>query len=363
MDSEQAFAKHHEDNSKDAFGWDPALLGSDNEHPSAQIPFAVIIDRRQFTGRSLSVLTAFASGLAGPELDGKTRIVVLRFDFNGYSITLPVDARISLVAPDTGELRLDFCNPTGEHLPTLRYLLNSYIAGETHSVGQIISQRGTPTGQAKKPAGQVATVTSSLHYFAGMAAAAAATVALAAVVANLAYARVFSSEVPRLATVSGDGEVMRALASGQISFVNDKAAKGDVIYALRSTSGDTLNVTMPCDCRVLPHRISEGATVLAGDPVVEVVQSNSSPVVVAAMPGELAKSLVAGNVAELRFADGTIAYAHPVDTTTGFGMASNEDLVTVRLAPSTPIPTEKIGTPVSVRIVNASVLALKNRFF
>ncbi len=52
-------------------------------------------------------------------------------------------------------MRLDFLEPTGEHLPTLRYLLNSYIAGDITSVDGIISlrERAAVSG-GKKPGTQ-----------------------------------------------------------------------------------------------------------------------------------------------------------------------------------------------------------------
>ncbi len=51
------------------------------------------------------------------ELEGRERIAVLRFDFDGYTISLQVNVRISRIHAETGELRLDFLEPTGDHLP------------------------------------------------------------------------------------------------------------------------------------------------------------------------------------------------------------------------------------------------------
>ncbi len=59
------------------------LLDTGTEHPKTNIPFIAVIDGRQFSGRSLSLVSASVSGLAGPELEAKERIAVLRFDFDG----------------------------------------------------------------------------------------------------------------------------------------------------------------------------------------------------------------------------------------------------------------------------------------
>ncbi len=98
-----------------------------------------------------------------------------------------------------------------------------------------------------------------------MVATVALSLTLAGVAVKLVYERVFSKEVQQLAVLSTGGQALRAVASGQISYLNLGAKRGEVLYTLQSVSGTTLSINMPCDCKVLPMNAGEGSTVMAGD--------------------------------------------------------------------------------------------------
>jgi hypothetical protein len=304
----------------------PVLLDNGTEHPKTNIPFAAIIDGRHFSGQSISLVSATVSGLAGPELEGKERIAVLRFDFDGYTVSLQVDVRINRTHAETGELRLDFLEPTGEHLPTLRYLLNSYIAGDITSLDGIISLRE----RAAVAGGKKQTGPATFGNFIGRTVKVVATVALsltlAVVAAKLVYERVFSKEVQQLAVLSTGGQALRAVASGQISYLNLGAKRGEVLYTLQSISGTTLSINMPCDCKVLPMNAGEGSTVMAGDTIVEIIDRATAPVVQAVVTAEQAKQLVRALI-----------------------------------APQSDLGEAAIGAPVSVRIINRHIFAARQK--
>ena len=97
------------------------------EHPVIRIPFNVVINGRSFQGNGLSIVGAEATGLIDPQLHGRVQVVMLVFNFlPGYSISLPIDAAIGAGSPEAGTVTLRFLEPTGPHLPQLRYILNSY---------------------------------------------------------------------------------------------------------------------------------------------------------------------------------------------------------------------------------------------
>ncbi len=339
----------------------PIRLDTGTEHPQTNIPFVTVIDGRQFTGRSLSLVSATVSGLAGPELEGKERIAVLRFDFDGYTISLQVDVRISRTHAETGEVRLDFLEPTGEHLPTLRYLLNSYIAGDITSVDGIISlrERAAVSG-SKKQAGQ-ASIGNIVGRGLKMAATVAFSLALAGIAANLVYERVFSKEVKQLAVLSAGGQPLRAIASGQISYLDLGATRGEVLYTLQSVSGTTLSVNMPCDCRILPTRAGEGSTVMAGDAIVEVVDETATPVVQAVVSADQAKQLVSGDIAELRFSDGKVAFGGLAQNAEALTAVGNEGEMRALIEPNSELGSETVGSPVSVRIISQRIFTLRQK--
>ncbi len=338
-----------------------AMLDSGTEHPKTNIPFAAIIDGRHFTGLNLSLVSATVSGLSGPDLQGKQRIAVLRFDFDGYTISLQVNVAISRTDAETGQLVLDFIQPTGEHLPTLRHLLNSYIAGDIISLDGIIRLRDKAgVAATRKQSGK----TSLGGYFAKalrVFATVVLSIGLAALAINLVYERIFSKEVRQLAVLSAGGQPLRAVANGQISYLNNNAAKGEVVYTIQAVSGDTLSINLPCDCKILPGSVMEGSTVLAGDAVAEAVPQNTKPVVLSTVSAEQSKLLVAGDVAELRFQDGTLAYAKLETGSQSLTPAGNGDDVRASLVPTSPINEEAIGTPVSVRIISARIFSLRQK--
>jgi alginate biosynthesis protein Alg44 len=357
--------KASRDNAAQAFDGQPevwtALLDTGTEHPKTNIPFAAIIDGRHFSGLSLSLVSAVVSGLSGPDLQGKQRIAVLRFDFDGYTISLQVNVGISRTDAETGQLVLDFIEPTGEHLPTLRHLLNAYIAGDITSLDGIISLRDKAgVANARKQSGQKTLG----NYFANalrLTATAVLSIGLAALAIDLVYERIFSKEVQQLAVLAAGGQHLRAVANGQISYLNTKAAKGEVVYTIQAVSGDTLSINMPCDCKILPGAITEGSTVLAGDTVAEAVQQNATPVVLATVSPEQSKLLVGGDVAQLRFQDGSLAYAKLATGSRSLAPAGNGGEVRAVLAPTSPVNQEAIGTPVSIRIINARIFALRQK--
>jgi hypothetical protein len=62
------------------------------------------------------------------------------------------------------------------------------------------------------------------------------------------------------------------VADGQITYLDTAAPQGEVAFAIATTSGETLSIAMPCDCEALPAGIVEGSTVLAGEPVLTLVE-------------------------------------------------------------------------------------------
>jgi hypothetical protein len=93
------------------------------------------------------------------------------------------------------------------------------------------------------------------------------------------YERLFVLPVTGLSTITLDGMDLRAISPGQLDFVNPAATKGDIAFAIRTTSGEVLAVSMPCDCVVAPGSAEGGATVLAGDTVMTVAPKDA-PVVI-----------------------------------------------------------------------------------
>ena len=336
------------------------------EHPVIRIPFNVVINGRSFQGNGLSIVGAEATGLIDPQLHGRVQVVLLVFNFPGYSISLPVDAAIGAGSPEAGTVTLRFLEPTGPHLPQLRYILNSYVGGDLVGIDGVIqsaeraevAKAASPNGPAKKSAS--ASIMQGVRWgaFAGLG------LLLAGFVGVKLYERLFVAPVTGLSTVSLAGMDLRAISPGQLDFVNTEARKGEIAFAIRTTSGEVLAVSMPCECLVAPGAAESGATVLAGDTVMTVAPADAPVVVSAQVDGHGLKMHASGAIAEVHLPDGTVTSA-ALDLKELPGLlrtATDGVAIPVDLIPTQPLQVAAVGQPVDV-LIKSDPLAAVSRFF
>ena len=160
------------------------------------IPFVVGIDGRQFKGERLSLVAAEITGLMDPALDGATRLMRFMFPFKGFSVTLEVLGQVQSLDRGNGHATVNFVDPAGEHLPQLRHLINSYIAGDLVALGEVIGVAPS----IPSPANRAAAMNAKRLTFSrvlGSAGLAVATLALLAAVGTLAYNRIFTQPLDR----------------------------------------------------------------------------------------------------------------------------------------------------------------------
>jgi hypothetical protein len=336
------------------------------EHPVIRVPFNVGINGRSLQGNGLSIVGAEATGLIDPQLNGKVQVAILTFNFPGYSISLPVDAAINAGAPESGTVTLRFLEPTGPHLPQLRYILNSYVGGDLVGVDGLIRtadkvEKTRSEAPAAKPSVRQGIAT-GLRWgvFAGLG------LLLVGFVGVKLYERLFVVPVPGLSTVTLDGMDLRAISPGQLDFVNPAATQGEIAFAIRTTAGEVLAVSMPCDCVVAPGAAQSGATVLAGDTVMTVAPSDARAVITSHVDGNGLRKLASGAHAEVHLPDGTVTSAalDPAElpgllrsATVAEGIA-----IPVSLVPTTPLEHSLVGAPVEV-LITSDPLAAVGRFF
>lgn len=324
----------------------PVNLPAGNDHPVVDLPFTAIINGRQFRGRGLSLVAAYVSGLMDPATLNATRIARLVFQFDGFAVSLEVDVEVRESTAGTGEAELLFIRPTGPHLPQLRHILNSFIAGDLVGLGRAIGVAGTASPKGPKTA---ATPESSMsaRRMAGGLGVGLLSLALAAVVGTLVYQRMFVTLAPNLGTVISTGEVLRATTTGQILFLNLTAAKDEVVVAIQANSGDVQSLVMPCDCTVTSNGLREGSTVLIGEPVLRLVSETDQRLVSVDLPAAMLFDLARAEAVSLTFPDGNsvIATVEPAALTG----ADAEAQPTV-LRPDTPLDADRVGQPVEVRI-------------
>lgn len=318
-----------------------------SEHPLLDIPFVVGIDGRQFKGERLSLVAAEITGLMDPALDGATRLMRFMFPFKGFSVTLEVLGQVQSLDRGNGHANVNFVDPAGEHLPQLRHLINSYIAGDLVALGEVIGVAPSIPSPANRAAMTAKSPTFSRIL--GSAGLALATVALVAAVGTLAYNRIFTHPLAAPGLAVQDGMTLTAIAGGQVDYVNLAAAKGEVAFTIRASSGEMLSIAMPCDCTATALAATVGATVSAGQPMLSAHAADAATVLTATVPASDVLTLAFADHVKASFADGSTITA-TVDPASLRAEATDAGLP-VRLIPATPLAAEHLGQLAELTII------------
>lgn len=267
------------------------------EHPKLDLPFQGFVGAHAVKGRALSLTQAWVEGALPDALTGQTASLTLRVDFQGFTLVQFIDVQVER----TGEASyaLHFTDPTGDHLPALRHLLNSYIAGDVVSLGGVMGYSGPLHAKSRAqdtPPGRGFAIRNRLR----QAVVAVLSVALILVAAQLVHDRVMFAYEPQPITAMTPGQTLLATAAGQLSYVDPGAQEGEVLYAILANSGDYYSIKMPCDCPLEPlGRFALGATVLPGTPLVRIASGAAGLVAEAEISAEGAARLLQGDRAEL----------------------------------------------------------------
>ncbi len=302
------------------------------EHPSLSIPFVVSWGDVKLEGTQVSVTQAHVAidGAVDPAWIGHRQIVTMQFAFDGFAVTLYPEVIVGAGRP--GEMILQFVNPTGAHLPQLRYILNSAIAGDIASLGGMLAYTG-PT----RPKGIRRDETVPWRHRIRGIASACASALLMLVAIGILLARFTQSYEPRPVFVERAGQEMKATTAGQISYLNPEARQGEVVFAITANSGDVLNFQLPCACEVqVKDGIFQGATVLPVDPILSIFDANVGVRVETLMSIEGLGRVLDGDQAYLDMSDGRRIPTDVVMTSASQGASQRGDLfipVTLAVAP------------------------------
>ncbi|QBF30865.1 hypothetical protein CFI11_06500 [Thalassococcus sp. S3] len=322
----------------------------DSEHPILPIPFTAHIGDEKLDGSGLSIAAAYVSapGDLDPSFEGTRHIVKLQFDFEGFSITLFPEMRVARGTKD-GEVALQFMDPTGGHLPQLRYIINSFIAGDFVTMGSMLAYSG-PTEPKKDKVAEKEDRNRRLIRSVAVAVISGVLILLAL---NLMRVRLTESYEARPVFIVRSGSEMRATSPGQVAFLNPQASQGEVVYSIAANSGDMLNFKLPCDCEVtVSDGIFEGATVLPIDSILTFFGSSVDVKVQTQMSIEGLSKAMNGDHVTLEMRDGrSIPVTVSVTSATNTA-AQRGDLflpVTLVAEPGT-LSIEDIGKPARVRL-------------
>ena len=327
-------------------------LRSDMGHPVLPIRFELLVQDRRLQGKGLSLVGGTCQGLLDPSLDKSRCLAMLQFSFEGFVLSVPAEVDLRVYdGSDQGEVSFAFADPAGAHLPQLRFVVNSFIAGDLVQIADVL-QVNTHTHVANAsrqvPRGPWFHARQSLRY--GLVAA--LSLGFVAVAVATVQTRLLTRVEARPAVVSLSGTTLRAPASGQIDYLNPEARSGDVAFSLLSTTGAMLSIKMPCDCGVGGLAVAVGMTVLAGEQVMTLHGEDTVPEIRAVLSPEGLRAVLRGDAIELEFPDGTVLAAALGDGVAAELSATEPGKdVPVTLTPLSDLPPSLVGELAQVRIV------------
>jgi alginate biosynthesis protein Alg44 len=305
----------------------------DTEHPVLPVPFKAMITGQAFEGVGLSVTAAYVAvaGVFDPEWLGRKAISKLEFQFRGFTILLDVEVIVA-GSRESGEMTLQFVDPLGEHLPQLRYILNTFIAGDFVSMNGMLGFSGPV--KLKEDTNAAAEDTKRHYRSIAMATLSAFLILIAG---SVLFGRATQSYELRPVFIERAGSEMKATTAGQVSYLNPDAKQGDVVFSIYSNSGDVLNFQLPCDCEVVfAEGIFEGATVLQIDTILSFFEPTVKPTVKTQMSLEGLTKAMNGDKVFLDMNDGQTIPVNVVVTSATNTASLRGDL----FVPVTLIPTE-----------------------
>ena len=247
-----------------------------------------------------------------------------------------------------GEMTLQFKDPLGDHLPQLRYILNTFIAGDFVTMNGMLGFSGPV-----KPKGAKNEESSSSRRRIRSIAVAVISASLILVAANILIARATKNYEPRPVFITRSGSQMTATAAGQVGYLNPEAKKGEVVYSINTNTGDVLSFKLPCDCEVSVYDgIIEGSTVLPIDIILSLFDSNSVPRVETRMSIEGLSKVLEGNKVFMELGDGRVIPTEvSVSASTNTAVLRGDLFVPVVLVPKEGMLTsDDIGKSARLRV-------------
>ncbi|MGB3244746.1 MAG: hypothetical protein WBB25_09435 [Sulfitobacter sp.] len=238
----------------------PAGFGFENEHPMLTMPFTLRIGDSVFEGKRISVTAMEVVSQGESFTHGSRALATINFPFEDFAITLMADVTVG-PGGDGSIIELLFSEPTGAHLPQLRYIMNSFIAGDIATLKGMMAYTGPTQPKAPKPKAET-----GLRDRIRSIAVAIASLVIAFLAAFVVFGRYTTAYEQHPVFIGQTGLSMQATVAGQLTYLDADAVAGDVAYTIAATTGDVLSFQMPAAGNVeIASDIFEGATVLAED--------------------------------------------------------------------------------------------------
>ena len=305
----------------------PLEFGYESEHPAVSLPFSVAIRGKRFDGQKISLTSMNVFAPSDLHLvPGTKHVASVQFEFQNFSVTIYPE--VVVVGEKNGDLVLSFADPTGDHVAHLRFVLNSFIAGDFVTLGSVMAYSGpTKPKEAKAETQQNWKERVRSMFVAFLS----AMLAFAAIYAF--YVRFTTGYEMHPVVIERAGQPMQATTAGQIAYLDTTAGQGEVLFSINSNTGDILNFRMPCDCEIiLTDGIREGVTVLPTDVVASILAPGTGLEVETLMSVEGFSRAMRGDRVFLDLTDGRSIPVHiAAKNTSNAAAISGEVFIPVRL--------------------------------
>lgn len=260
------------------------------QHARYKLPLKCVIEQHRYATIDWSV--AGVGVATGPTVFpvGKIVPIQLQFPFEGFDFSLNMKAEVRYSESSIGRTGLKFVEISESNVRILRYVLDSYLAGEILTVNELLDFAGRPI--SIKPRAQAAPAseqslaqrsTTLLRQSARIAAALLVTAGIVALLANSIYQKLWTFEATR-AVVRIDSTPVFSPGNGRVTHLMTGPVKvGERILTVLTDSGQSMSVVASCDC--IAEGVGVGAkldmSVRTGDQMLSLRASDATPHVVA----------------------------------------------------------------------------------
>lgn len=300
----------------------------------------------------VDVATPFAEG---------TRIPLsLNLPFSSFSLQIVLDAQVKYYLPNEKLLGCQFIGLTNDQVALLNHVIKSFMAGEIVKSGDLLNVAARDNftkSRAKKIGSDGKPVVELKRQIPGLILVFALGLAAFSFIAANLYENLFMMKTSN-AFVQGAVTQVRAVEQGM--FVSKLPAGATSVKERQEIGSVNQNdLKSPCDCLIVSQLRQDGEFVVAGDPILSLIPTESKPWIVANVKPEDARRLSMDTKAMISIAglkteiSGKVAsikadMADPIGSDMASAFGGGSRMVQIRIIPDDKIPTDLINRPARV---------------
>jgi hypothetical protein len=329
------------------------------QHVRLKIPIRAGIDDVWFQVDDWSLGGFGVDGEPPKFREGEIFPVTLALPFEDFELTIRLEAEMVYRLPDRPRFGCRFTGMTRGQISLFRHIVDRYLTGEIASPDDVIVALGRESfGPARLP--PVDEEGGALRRVLGWAVTGLVGLALVALVAWGAYQRFYRIQVTdariEVPIYRVNAPVVGEL--NQLLAVRAPVSQGTPIGQVTGPDGRTYNLLAPCNCSIGDWQAADGAAVTAGSSVALLISNDVPLKVVARVPLEQGRTLIAGTPVRFTLPGEAATRTGQIEQIelkssleelmTGGSSARSTRMVPVTVRPDEPLDFDLLGTPVMV---------------